>query len=79
MSDRFNVPYSHPRWWWEGNFLPDCFSCAHFRGRIKGKKICAAFPDGIPDEIFYSREESRHRKPDEGDHGIQYEPCRDGE
>lgn len=79
MKDRFSTPYSHPRWWWAGSRIPDCFSCAHFRGMIKGKKRCTAFPDGIPKELYLSYGELKHIAPYEGDHGIQYKPCRDGE
>jgi hypothetical protein len=32
---------------------------------------CAAFPDGIPDEILHSKFD--HRNPHPGDNGIQYE------
>jgi len=33
--------------------------------------VCAAFPDGIPNEIAYGK--NKHAKPFPGDHGIQYE------
>jgi hypothetical protein len=32
---------------------------------------CAAFPEGIPDEIAYG--DDLHEEPHAGDHGIQYE------
>lgn len=70
-ANRFKVPYSHPRWWWENDFPSDCLECAHFRGMIKGKPRCEAFPDGISREIILSRE-PKHRTPLPGDHGIQF-------
>jgi len=33
--------------------------------------VCTAFPDGIPDEIWLGKND--HKKPYDGDHGIQYE------
>jgi hypothetical protein len=44
-----------------------CFSCKHFH---QGIGTCDAFPDGVPDLIFYGGD---HHEPVEGDHGIQYE------
>ena len=44
-----------------------CWACKH---RTVGRK-CAAFPDGIPDEILFSH--TRHMEPYPGDHGIQFE------
>ncbi len=43
-----------------------CYHCKHWKG-----KTCAAFPDGIPDELRLGPE--LHHKPREGDHGIQFE------
>jgi hypothetical protein len=31
---------------------------------------CTAFPDGIPDEVYYN--ELDHRQPVDGDHGIRF-------
>ena len=45
-----------------------CVGCLHRDGR----GFCAAFPDGIPDDIFFDR--VNHREPYPGDHGIQFEP-----
>lgn len=71
MKNRFIEPYSDPRWWWEGNFVPICFECAHFEGMVKSKPRCKAFPEGIPREIIGSRA-CRHDEPYSGDHGIQF-------
>ena len=61
-----------------------CMSCKHYRGDKKVDRrdnggvytdvisICAAFPEGIPDEILFN--EDWHRDPFEGDHGIQWQP-----
>ena len=53
--------------------IPQCFECKNF---ISSKRIvCKAFPDGIPDEIFFN--EVSHTKPYKGDNGIQFEPIKD--
>nr|DAW68330.1 MAG TPA: hypothetical protein [Caudoviricetes sp.] len=70
MKKRFSVPYSDPRWWWGGDFVPLCFGCAHFDGMVNGKVRCAAFPDGIPKAVF----RGEHKEPVDGDHGIQFTP-----
>jgi hypothetical protein len=57
--------------------LSQCSGCKHSMkagrratGELYGR--CAAFPDGIPEEILWN--EVRHTKPYPGDHGIRYEP-----
>ena len=46
-----------------------CIFCRHENlGRLK---TCAAFPDEVPDEIWYGQ--NNHKKPYPGDHGIQFE------
>mgnify|MGYP003590467903 CR=1 FL=1 len=51
-----------------------CDSCEHFEeSRLDGnvyRQYCAAFPDGIPDEIYFDGAD--HTKPWKGDHGIRY-------
>lgn len=76
MPGRFEHPYSHPRWWWVNNFIPECFNCAYFRGMVNSKPRCKAFPDGIPQDIILSKEPV-HNKPYPGDNGICYEEATD--
>ena len=57
--------------------LSQCTGCKHGwnAARRATREIyprCAAFPDGIPDEILWN--ELRHTKPYPGDRGIQYDP-----
>jgi hypothetical protein len=49
---------------------PICMMCKHFRREEPGLR-CDAFPDGIPDDIFYSRAD--HTKPMDDDSGIRFE------
>jgi hypothetical protein len=57
---------------------PRCFEreCKHFTGVIGRWErdqlvACAAFPEGIPDDVAYG--DNLHLEPIDGDHGIQYE------
>jgi hypothetical protein len=58
--------------------VSQCDVCAHFRSPFAASEEiedrptpkCAAFPDGIPQEIITMRFD--HREPFEGDHGIQW-------
>ena len=47
---------------------PVCGGCAH----LMGFDTCAAFPDGIPDEIW--RGDNPHTSPYAGDHGMRFVP-----
>ncbi len=55
-------------------------NCRHLTGVVQPdgteateRPACAAFPDGIPDEIAYGS--NLHLRPFPGDHGITYEPA----
>lgn len=51
-----------------------CGSCTHFRsplGTGRGEPFCAAYPDGIPEDIWWNRVD--HRKAQPRDHGIRWE------
>ena len=51
-----------------------CLCCRHFVSGIRspdGEPRCAAFPDGIPHEVFFTTVD--HRKPYPGDNGIRWE------
>jgi len=52
-----------------------CPFCRHFRASIVDENVCAAFPDGIPREIFFGQ--TWHLAPYPGDRGIQFDPIDD--
>lgn len=47
-----------------------CDHCKHRRS----EETCAAFPDGIPSRFIGFHFNADHRRPFEGDNGIQFEP-----
>ena len=51
---------------------PICFACKYLRkfDRKTGVYTCLAFPEAIPASIVFNRVD--HRKPIDGDHGIQF-------
>lgn len=54
--------------------VPSCLECKHLdlsQVRRGTRARCAAFPEGIPEEIALGME--KHLTPYPGDHGIQYE------
>lgn len=51
---------------------PICVDCVHFiTGDDKEGLRCAAYPDGIPDEILFG--DADHTKPYKGDNGIRFQ------
>jgi len=50
---------------------PICMTCSHHRGDMSHGGECDAFPAGIPQGIL--RNEVDHRRPIDGDEGIQWE------
>jgi hypothetical protein len=52
-------------------FSPVCSGCRHLKEMYKTRR-CAAFPNGIPPEIWLGQND--HRQPYPGDQGIQFAP-----
>ena len=51
-------------------FSEVCNYCKHYHIEAVGNK-CDAFPDAIPDEIWFGKND--HKKPYKGDGGIMFE------
>lgn len=51
---------------------PICLDCKHWNKDDEEGFTCAAFPQGIPEDIVENRFD--HHKPHDGDNGIQFEP-----
>lgn len=54
---------------------PLCMDCKHYNRYEEENLSCAAFPEGIPDDIIDGKFE--HTKPYEGDKGIMFEKKED--
>ena len=57
---------------YESAFSPVCTICT--RLNLRANRQCAAFPDGIPLEIWEGK--NSHTEPYPGDHGIRFEDAR---
>jgi len=72
MSEKSGDEINERAGWWVSEI---CDRCKHYNVDnslpMKGGQKCAAFPDGIPDEIWLGKND--HTKPYPGDHGIQFE------
>lgn len=52
--------------------IVQCAFCVHLSSnRVNDKRICNAFPDGIPDEIILGEYDHREEHPE--DNGIRFE------
>ena len=49
-----------------------CDRCKHWRPTLLGTGTCAAFPGGIPFDVWTNQID--HTEPIEGDRGVQFEP-----
>jgi hypothetical protein len=52
--------------------LPLCFACQRLRPPARGRLVCLAFPEGIPQPFLDGVVD--HRMPHPGDRGIRFEP-----
>lgn len=51
--------------------ISQCSLCTHRTRTEELGVYCEAFPDGIPEDIYYNRHD--HRKPYPGDRGVRWE------
>lgn len=52
--------------------FPQCMDCKNYIGKNENEKLCCrAFPDGIPDDIFWNKID--HKENINGDRGIKFE------
>ena len=49
-----------------------CLDCKHFDFNNESKNICSAFPNGIPDDVFWNK--ITHTQNIDNDNGIKFEP-----
>jgi hypothetical protein len=58
------------------HYTPVCLFCKHYHRGVKNsdKRLCDAFPEGIPDEIWCGAND--HSTPYPGDNGIRCETRR---
>ena len=49
-----------------------CAFCVHFNENDSENITCAAYPEGIPEDIVLGTND--HRAPVKGDHGLQFSP-----
>ncbi len=54
-----------------GGPAPLCHKCKHLDRQRQDRLVCAAYPNGIPDEIIFSTWD--HRLPAPRDRGIRFE------
>lgn len=53
-----------------------CMDCKNYIGKNEKEKFyCHAFPDGIPEDVFWNKID--HKKNIDGDKGIKFEKIKD--
>lgn len=57
--------------------FPQCPECVHFQYTDDKRYVCAAYPEGIPEDVLWGK--ISHKEHIEGDHGYIFKQIEENE